>query len=236
MFKSTRKKPSLFKHKVQSSNLTVWRNSYNSIHLVKSLFTSFFSITLDAIKQQLASGSGESEKKRRKEIHHIPHCSFSCLGQEQWEEEHLSWIKDGSVHWMKNFNYRNGLLWLNRDRKATGDAQNFDKKSGVGGSLQHRVWKDSRIKKKFFFSFLPSIHSTFFNNMFRSHCPISVLLCPCGWAFTWLFILFYFESFCDPAFPPHFTFKLDHMLLVSAYTSLPTASSLSIAPCFHQWI
>lgn len=34
-----------------------------------------------------------------------PYCRASCLkSQEQWEEEHLSWIKDGNIHWMEIFN------------------------------------------------------------------------------------------------------------------------------------
>lgn len=163
-----------------------------------------------------------------------PTAVFLVWDRKQWEEKHLTWIKDGSVHRKNYFNYWNGLLWLNGDRKLLELPKIFNKSWG-GESLKHVVWKQCRIeKKKFFFSCLLPIHAKFFNNVVRSHCPVLVLLCPCGWIFTCYSSYFILNLLYDFAFPPYFTLKLDHEPLVSFCASLCTASSLSTSPCSHQ--
>lgn len=151
--------------------------------------------------------------------------------QEPREEEHLSWIKDGNVHWMEIFNYWNGFSWLKADRKAAGAAEVFDKRQGE--KVQSMGSKRGVGLKKFF----PAcrLYSQGYSMTYSDHtAPILVLFCTWFWAFT-LHSSSTSNLHCGSAFHLHFIFKLDQTLMGS-YTSLPTASCQTTLSCFHQWL
>lgn len=84
--------------------IQVTQPHYNSIHPVRPYFTSFsFQLWMESNNNR-----GVEERLRKQEGKKPtmpPYYRSSCLkSQEQWEEEHLSWIKDGNIHWMEIFN------------------------------------------------------------------------------------------------------------------------------------
>lgn len=174
-------------------------------------------------------------RKRRKETFHVPHCSFSLSGTGNSGKKTFNLDKRWKCsHGRTILISRNGLLWLNGDRKLLELPKIFNK--SWGESLKHVVWKQCRIEKKFFFPVLLPIHAKF-SIMWLDHTPgfwscsapadgSSHVIHP-----IFIFWIFSMTFFCISSY---FTLKLDHEPLVSFCASLCTASSLSTSPCSHQ--